>query len=573
MAKKIRLNITLSENERRVLESYEYSEVVSAAMARRARIILLSADGLSVREISKRTGLSHTSVKKWINRYLQHEASGLAGLSRAHRSISLSEEDRRIFKSWQHSESGNAGFASRARAVTLFADGWSVRDISEALGLARSSVDKWINRFHLHGVNGLVSMSRAPKSKLKRRKNRQRKVKRSKQPQRKTNNRRNKLNITLSNGDKRLLESWQRSETINAATARRGRSIILLAAGKTVCETSRIVGLSRDQIYRWVKSFKLNGVDGLHTPPMKGIKKAERDDIRSALFSILHAPPSEYNINRTSWRLVDLKMCLAKKGIHVSKDLISQVVKSAGYRWRKAKVVLTSKDPNYSKKLKQIQTILSRLGNNDCFFSIDEFGPVAVRMKGGRRLVAPDAYPTVPQFQKSKGHLILTAALELKSNQITHFYSEEKNTDEMIKLLEILVKKYANAERIYLSWDNASWHVARRLNKRVKEINSHEYETEHTCPHVELAPLPSGAQFLNVIESVFSGMAKAVIHNSDYQSVEECRRAIDRHISERNQYFLENPKRAGKKIWGEERVKAVFSESNNCKDPKWMNRW
>src|ERR1700722_2787875 len=28
------------------------------------------------------------------------------------------------------------------------------------------------------------------------------------------------------------------------------------------------------------------------------------------------------------------------------------------------------------------------------------------------------------------------------------------------------------------------------------------------------APLPAGAQFLNVIESVFSGMSRAVIHNS-----------------------------------------------------------
>ena len=30
--------------------------------------------------------------------------------------------------------------------------------------------------------------------------------------------------------------------------------------------------------------------------------------------------------------------------------------------------------------------------------------------------------------------------------------------------------------------------------------------------------------------------------------------------------------RAGKKIWGEERVPAVFNESNNCKDPRYQNR-
>ena len=51
---------------------------------------------------------------------------------------------------------------------------------------------------------------------------------------------------------------------------------------------------------------------------------------------------------------------------------------------------------------------------------------------------------------------------------------------------------------------------------------------------MELAPLPSCAQFLNVIESVFSGMARAIIHNSDYESLAACKAAIDRHFAERN---------------------------------------
>jgi hypothetical protein len=41
-------------------------------------------------------------------------------------------------------------------------------------------------------------------------------------------------------------------------------------------------------------------------------------------------------------------------------------------------------------------------------------------------------------------------------------------------------------------------------------------------------PLPAGAQFLNVIESVFSGMARAIIHNSDYPSPIAATEAIDR---------------------------------------------
>jgi hypothetical protein len=80
-----------------------------------------------------------------------------------------------------------------------------------------------------------------------------------------------------------------------------------------------------------------------------------------------------------------------------------------------------------------------------------------------------------------------------------------------------------------------------------------------------LARFPSSAQFLNVIESVFSGLAKVVIHNSDYPDLDSCMYAIDRNFSERNEHFQKNPRKAGKKIRGKENMKPEFSELNNCK--------
>jgi hypothetical protein len=84
---------------------------------------------------------------------------------------------------------------------------------------------------------------------------------------------------------------------------------------------------------------------------------------------------------------------------------------------------------------------------------------------------------------------------------------------------------------------------------------------------IELAPLPAGAQFLNVIESVFSGMSRAIIRNSDYSSLQAALTAIDRYFADRNEYFTANPKRAGRKIWGKELVPSEFREGQNCKDP------
>jgi len=99
-------------------------------------------------------------------------------------------------------------------------------------------------------------------------------------------------------------------------------------------------------------------------------------------------------------------------------------------------------------------------------------------------------------------------------------------------------------------------------------VNDSDFRARNSTPLIELAPLPAGAQFLNLIEGVFSGLARAVIHNSDYQSVNEAKAAINRYFQERNDHFQRHPKRAGKKIWGKERTPCRFSETQNYKDPR-----
>jgi DDE superfamily endonuclease len=163
----------------------------------------------------------------------------------------------------------------------------------------------------------------------------------------------------------------------------------------------------------------------------------------------------------------------------------------------------------------------------------------------------------------------MTSALELSKNQLTYFYSPRKDTGEMLRMLGKLLQEYAYKSRIFVSWDAASWHMSKMLHAHVAEHNDAVTKGAVAGPLVELAPLPAGAQFLNVIESVFSGMARAIIANSNYGSIEDARAAIERYVRERNEKFRRTPKRAGGKIWGMEREPAQFSGSNNCKDPRY----
>jgi hypothetical protein len=64
-------------------------------------------------------------------------------------------------------------------------------------------------------------------------------------------------------------------------------------------------------------------------------------------------------------------------------------------------------------------------------------------------------------------------------------------------------------------------------------------------------------------------MSRAIIHNSDYPTLDTAKAAIDRYFEERNAFYQEHPQRAGKKIWGKEREPAAFSDAGNCKDPRY----
>ncbi|MCG8633282.1 MAG: IS630 family transposase [Desulfobacterales bacterium] len=345
-------------------------------------------------------------------------------------------------------------------------------------------------------------------------------------------------------------------------------SILAHFRGMPIRRISKLLAINRNTVTEAIKRYCNGDVDELFiSRKNSNSPKYKLPEYKEALFKILHSPPRDHGINRTTWTMKDLHLVMADEGFSIAMASIRLILKEAGFRFKKAKKVLTSTDPNYRKKLEAITEILSKLGGNERFFSIDEFGPVAIKIHGGKALTGPGQERTVPQIQKNKGRVLLVAALELSTNQITHFYANRKSTTEMIQLMHILLSQYSECRRIYFSWDAASWHVSKRFLSEVDRINTKDYRAENNTPEIAIAPLPSCAQFLNVIESVFSGMARAIIHNSDYESVDECKKAINLYFAERNQHFKDHPKRAGNKIWGKERTPPVFSETNNCKDP------
>ena len=174
----------------------------------------------------------------------------------------------------------------------------------------------------------------------------------------------------------------------NGRLSDRNRAMVALASrrkipSRTICA---FLGVGKAFVRKYRNKFDSEGAARLFAPQTKSNRKIDNEDLRKAIFSLLHEPPTNHGINRTSWTMALLRRVLKENGTQVGTALVAKMIKAAGYKWRKAKIVLTSNDPTYKEKLAHIRHILSNLQPDEAFFSIDEYGPFAIKAKPGRTL-------------------------------------------------------------------------------------------------------------------------------------------------------------------------------------------
>jgi transposase len=80
---------------------------------------------------------------------------------------------------------------------------------------------------------------------------------------------------------------------------------------------------------------------------------------------LLHSRPSDHGFNRTTWKVDEMQQALEQTGLTLGKHAIRGIIKKAGYRWLKAKKVLTSRDPDYRAKLDDIHRTWPAPGSVD----------------------------------------------------------------------------------------------------------------------------------------------------------------------------------------------------------------
>lgn len=129
--------IELNDQEREQLHSIDRSRSLPHSLVRRARIILLSADGLSNSEIALRCGVSKPTVSFWRGRFREQ---GLAGL----------HDELRSGRPRTHDDEAVAKLIHKVlHSTPKQATHWSVRSVASETGISKSTVARYFALFGL----------------------------------------------------------------------------------------------------------------------------------------------------------------------------------------------------------------------------------------------------------------------------------------------------------------------------------------------------------------------------------------------------------------------------------------
>lgn len=120
--------VVLDEGEREQLERWSRRRSSAQALAQRARIVLLAAEGLKNTEIAERLGINRNMAAKWRARFVEHRLDGLSDEPRPGRPRTVTDDkvEEVIVKTLE--------------TTPKDATHWSTRSMAKEAGLTQSAV-------------------------------------------------------------------------------------------------------------------------------------------------------------------------------------------------------------------------------------------------------------------------------------------------------------------------------------------------------------------------------------------------------------------------------------------------
>lgn len=159
--------------------------------------------------------------------------------------------------------------------------------------------------------------------------------------------------IQLSKEEEAALEQFLRKGT--GGERRRAQGILFWDRGQTQAEAAKLLGVEERSVRNWVRRFRDRGVEGLRRKARRYEKPKMTEEREKGLIEVVRGSPESVGMQGNGWNCRMLSQWFSDTfSVRLSDEWIRQILLKHGLRFRRAKLKLTSPDPEYAKKKRRL---------------------------------------------------------------------------------------------------------------------------------------------------------------------------------------------------------------------------
>jgi transposase len=350
--------------------------------------------------------------------------------------------------------------------------------------------------------------------------------------------------LILDDETRASLETLARSRS--AARSRVDRALMLLgyAEGQSISRIAGEMSMSRSAVNRVVnRALEIGAAAALDDQPRTGRPPRLTAEARAWLVALACQKPKELGYPHELWT-IDLltrhvRSRCRKAGhrslLEVSGGTVSKILARNKVRPHKVRYYLERRDPDFDQKMVQILMVYEEVqlqqaeGEDDATVTIsydERPGMQAIESKAPDLPPVPGKHPAVGrEFEYIRhGTSSLLAGIDLVTGHVHHLMRDRHRSREFIEFLELLDASYPPDKKIRLILDNHSAHLSRETNDYLKTVPN----------RFEFVFTPVHGSWLNLIETLFSKMARSVLRHIRVASKDELWNRIDAYFKDLN---------------------------------------
>lgn len=355
--------------------------------------------------------------------------------------------------------------------------------------------------------------------------------------------------LTLSDEQRAKLETLRRSRSEEKQRVLRAAILLDCANGMSDSAVAAANGVNRHTAALCARKFLQFGLEvALGELPRPGQARRITDDAVAWVQNLACQKPKDLGYSYELWTYDLLQRHIRKQAAAAGHPSLSQLSRSKLHRIltrgelepHKVRYYVERRDPEFEKKMievlhvyKEVEIINAGLVEGTLkepptvTISYDEKpGIQALAATTPDRPPAPNRYPShLRDYEYERlGTVSLLAGLDLHTGRVTEIVRDSHASVDFIALLDKLDSNYPAQTRIRLLLDNHSAHISKQT-KAYLDLHPQRFEFVFTPKH---------GSWLNIVETLFSKMARTMLRGIRVASKQELIARIHLYFDEIN---------------------------------------